>query len=106
MIVFGAHAARRHLIDLIPGHIGNCTAAPYERLKSLHFLKLDGGYEIPHGPAVAGHSHWLTLGDFPVLAEVPGKFGGWDFTHYASLSITKFTHFVYFVKGELDLALA
>jgi hypothetical protein len=47
---------------------------------------------------MARDSHWLALGDFPVLAEIPGKFGRGDFTHSASLSIAHFPDFARFVK--------
>jgi len=100
MVVFGAHAARCHLVNLVLGHVGNRTAAANERLEPLHFLEFHGGHEIPHGSAMAGHGHRLTLGDLAVLTKVSGKFGGWDFAHGASLSVAHFTYFLHFGKVE------
>jgi hypothetical protein len=100
MVVFGVHAACRHLVDLVLGHLGNRSAAPDQRLEPLHFLELDGGHEIPGGSAMAGHGDRLALGDFPILTKVPGKFGSWDSAHGASPLIAQFTHFVGFVKDQ------
>jgi hypothetical protein len=36
---------------------------------------------------MAGYGNRLALGDFPVLAEVTGKFCRGDFAHSASLSL-------------------
>jgi hypothetical protein len=51
MVVFGAHAARRHLVDLIHGHIGNPPQA------------------IARDPPLA-ESRIAAFGDYPKRAAV------------------------------------
>src|ERR1700733_11467696 len=89
--VLGACVARVHLVDLFLDQVGDRAAAAGECLQPLHLLEFDGGDEIPHGAAVAGDGNRLTLGNFSILAEIPGKFGSGDFTHGAlTVSLAQF----------------